>query len=100
QSPLPRKVALLDALILLHCVGDEMLAVARISGTDGLGYMRKLVDSRNRSVLAHGDDSATAGQCQPLHGRALVNLRAFSGLHGPGRNVAGWIDTLRFVDEV
>jgi hypothetical protein len=99
QSPLPRKVALLDALILLDCIGDEMLTAARITGTNGLGYMRRLVDGRNRSVLAHGDDSVTAEQCQQLQGRALVNIRAFWRLHQPGRNVEEWLDTLRFIDE-
>jgi CRISPR-associated protein (TIGR02710 family) len=98
-SSLPWKVALVDALILLHCVDDEMLAAAQINGLSGVGHMRRLVEGRNKSVLAHGDESVTSDQCRKLQARALLNLRAFWRLHLPRQDLDDLIATLRFVDE-
>jgi hypothetical protein len=96
---LPREVALIDALILLHCVGDELTRATQVTDARGLGHVRGLVDGRNNSVLAHGDDSVSADQCQRLQARALLHLRAFWRLHVPGEDVNERIETLRFVAE-
>jgi hypothetical protein len=96
---LPWKVALVDAMILLHVVADDMLPAARINGLAGVGHVRGLVDARNRSVLAHGVESVTRQQCDDLRARALCNLHAFWRLHQPDQNVDDRIETLRFVAE-
>jgi CRISPR-associated protein (TIGR02710 family) len=99
-SPLPRKVGLVEALILLHCVDDEMLLAAQIKGLSGVGHVRGLVDGRNNSVLAHGDESVTSDQCRKLRVRALLLLRAFWCLHEAVQDLDERIETLRFIDEV
>jgi CRISPR-associated protein (Cas_Cas02710). len=99
QAALPWQVALVDALVLLHVLNDELLRLAKINGLGGIGHVRGLVKGRNRSVLAHGDESVTVGQCRDLRARALLNLRAFWALHHAGEDVEERIETLRFVDE-
>jgi CRISPR-associated protein (TIGR02710 family) len=100
QVALPWKVALVEAVILLHVTGDRMLPVATINGLGGIGHLRKLVDSRNKSVLAHGAQSVTKKQCDELRTRALLNLRAYWRLHESNQDVSDRIETLRFVAEV
>lgn len=99
SAELPWKVTLVEALILLHVVDDAMLPAATINGLSGIGQVRDLVDRRNKSVLAHGAESVTKGQCDKLRARALQNLRAFWRLHQPEQNVNERIETLRFVAE-
>ena len=99
SAELPWKVTLVEALILLHVVDDAMLPAATINGLSGIGQVRDLVDRRNKSVLAHGAESVTKGQCDKLRARALQNLRAFWRLHQPEQNVDERIETLRFVAE-
>lgn len=99
RTALPWQVALLDALVLLHIVNDELLRLAKVNGLGGIGHIRGLVKGRNRSVLAHGDESVTVDQCRSLRTRALLNLRAFWQLHHTGEDVEERIETLRFVDE-
>ncbi|MGW4794230.1 hypothetical protein ACWEPC_17695 [Nonomuraea sp. NPDC004297] len=98
--PLPRDVALVDAVLLLHVLEDELLPAAQIIDFNGIGYIRTLVEGRNDSVLAHGEKSVDTKQCEDLHARALVNLRAFWRLHHTEENVDERIDILRFVTEV
>lgn len=98
-AALPWRVALVEAMILLHVVDDELLPAATINDLGGVGHVRQLVDGRNRSVLAHGVESVTEQQCKELRARALCNLRAFWRLYQPGQDVDDRIETLRFVAE-
>jgi CRISPR-associated protein (Cas_Cas02710) len=99
RAALPWQVALIDALVLLHILDDDLLPLAKINGLPGIGHVRGLVRGRNRSILAHGDESVTVDQCQTLRARALLNLRAFWQLHHGDEDVDERIGTLRFVDE-
>lgn len=99
QETLPWRVGLLDATLLLHVIGDEMLSAADIRDLRGVNHVQQLVATRNRSVLAHGVELVTRDQCDVLRGRALRNLRAFWTLHHPEENVDERIGTLRFVAE-
>ncbi|MFI6290902.1 hypothetical protein ACIBEJ_04915 [Nonomuraea sp. NPDC050790] len=98
-AALPWKVALVDAMILLQIFDDRMLAAASVKGLGGVGHVRGLVEGRNRSVLAHGEESVTEQQCKHLKDRAMLNLRAFWRLHEPGKDIDNQIATLRFVAE-
>jgi hypothetical protein len=100
RDGLPWTVGLLDAMLLLHVVEDKLLPAAGIKDLRGVNHMQKLVNTRNRSVLAHGVELVTQEQCDELRGRALQNLRAFWKLHHGGENVDNRIDTLRFITEV
>ena len=99
REALPWTVGLLDAMVLLHVVGDKLLPAADVRGLRGVNHVQQLVNTRNRSVLAHGVELVSREQCQALRGRALQNLRAFWKLHHAGENVDKRIDTLRFVTE-
>ncbi|GIG10779.1 hypothetical protein [Catellatospora coxensis] len=96
---LPFKVALIDAMILLSIHQDELLSGAHLDGPKAVGSLRNLVDARNRSVLAHGEESVTLAQCQDLRSRAQAILRSFWRLHRPEEEVDKVISTLRFVVE-
>lgn len=97
RENLPWQVGLVDALVLLHIVGDELLPAADIKGLRGVNHVQQLVLTRNRSVLAHGVELVTSDQCDALCARALRNLRAFWKLHRGDENVERRIDALRFV---
>ncbi|MFF0319031.1 hypothetical protein ACFYPH_30880 [Micromonospora sp. NPDC005252] len=97
---LPRKVALMDAMILLHLVDDTMLIALKWNKLAAVQSMRGVVDTRNRSVLAHGIDSVSHEQSAGLRGRALALLRAFWSERSPDQNISHLIDALRFVREV
>jgi CRISPR-associated protein (TIGR02710 family) len=99
REALPWRVGLLDAVLLLHVIGDNLLPAADIRDLRGVNHVQQLVASRNRSVLAHGVELVTQEQCDVLRGRALRNLRAFWKLHHPDENVDERIGTLRFVAE-
>jgi CRISPR-associated protein (TIGR02710 family) len=99
REALPWTVGLLDAMLLLHVVGDKLLPAADIKDLRGVNHVQKLVKARNRSVLAHGVELVTPEQCDDLRSRALQNLRAFWKLHHFDENVDTRIDTLRFVTE-
>jgi CRISPR-associated protein (TIGR02710 family) len=99
RKALPWSVGLLDAMLLLHIVGDRLLPAADINDLRGVSHVQKLVTTRNRSVLAHGVESVTQEQCDELRARALRNLRAFWRLHHGNENVDDRIATLRFVTE-
>lgn len=100
REALPWDVGLLDAMLLLHIIGDRLLPTADIKDLRGVNHVQNLVNTRNRSVLAHGVELVTQEQCDALRGRALQNLRAFWKLHHGGENVVSRIDTLRFVTGV
>jgi CRISPR-associated protein (TIGR02710 family) len=100
RDGLPWQVGLVDAMLLLHVIGDQLLPAADIRDLRGVGHMQQLVATRNRSVLAHGVELVTQKQCGALRGRALQNLRAFWKLHHSDENVDERISTLRFVAEV
>jgi hypothetical protein len=96
---LPWRVQFIEAVILLHLLGDEMLPVAGIKGLSGTRHLRRLADIRNQSVLAHGETAVGAGDCGKLRQQALVHLRAFWRLHEVDHDVDQRIETLRFISE-
>lgn len=96
---LPWRMQLVEAAIMLHLLGDEMLPSAGIRSLSGVGHLRKLADIRNHSVLAHGETAVGAKDCDKLQKQALVHLRAFWRLHEADQNVEQRIGTLRFISE-
>jgi CRISPR-associated protein (TIGR02710 family) len=97
---LPRKIALMDAMILLNLLNDSMLSSLKWNKITAVQSLRGVVDTRNRSVLAHGTESVSYSQTMELRGRALALLRAFWTEHSPGQNIGHRVEALRFVGEV
>ncbi|MEW2386022.1 hypothetical protein AB0873_28570 [Micromonospora sp. NPDC047707] len=97
---LPRKVALMDAMILLYLMDDTTLSALKWNKLAAVQSMRGVVDARNRSVLAHGTESVSHAQSTDLRGRALALLRAFWSEHSPGQNIGQHIEALQFIREV
>ncbi|WP_199517284.1 hypothetical protein [Nucisporomicrobium flavum] len=97
---LPRKIALMDAMLLLYLKDDAVLK--RISWTtpSAISNMRGVVDTRNRSVLAHGTASVSMDQSAQLSGRARALMHHFWQVHEPKQNITERIETLRFVSEI
>lgn len=96
---LPWRVQLIEAVILLHLLGDEMLPSIGIKGRGGIGHLRRLAEIRNQSVLAHGETPVGARECGELRQQALAHLRAFWRLREVDRDVDQRIETLRFITE-
>lgn len=96
---LPWRMHFIETVIMLHLLGDEMLAAAGTRDIDGIQKLRTLAEVRNQSVLAHGDNVVGADDCEKLQGRAFAHLRAFWRLHEAGDNLDRRIKTLKFVSE-
>jgi Csm6 HEPN domain len=96
---LPWRMQLMEAAIILFVLEDAMLPAIGIRGLGGLRHLRALADSRNQSVLAHGDTAVSKGNCEKLKQQALVHLRGFWGLHEPDQDVDQRIEIVRFITE-
>lgn len=89
----------MEAAIVLFVLEDAMLPAIGIRGLGGLRHLRALADSRNQSVLAHGDTAVSKGNCEKLKQQALVHLRGFWGLREPDQDVDQRIEIVRFITE-
>ena len=98
-TSLPRRIGLLDAMILLCLTGDAVLSEVKWSKPSAIRSMRGIVETRNRSVLAHGTGTVSADQSKDLSNRARTLLRAFWRDHAPGQDVSEYIEALRFIGE-
>jgi len=93
---LPHSVGLMDAAFLLNALGDELTERAQLKGSKALSYLNRLASTRNRSVLAHGEQAVTRADCESLGRKARLVLRAY--WHDrPGPPVDDLIGELRFV---
>ncbi len=97
---LPGKIALMDAMLLLCLKNDAVLTRIGWTTPSAISSMRGVVDTRNRSVLAHGTASVSMDQIVQLSGRARALMRFFWQVHAPDQNVTERIETLRFVSEI
>jgi hypothetical protein len=97
---LPRKIALMDAMIILVVCRDPLLSKLGWEQARAVMSMRGVVESRNRSILAHGTESVTRKDCEDLRGRATAVLRHFWALHDPKANFDEHVSLLRFASQV
>ncbi|WP_326551930.1 TIGR02710 family CRISPR-associated CARF protein [Micromonospora sp. NBC_01813] len=97
---LPRKIALMDAMLLLCLKDDAVLKRIGWTTPSSISSMRGVVDTRNRSVLAHGTASVSMEQSVQLSGRAGALMRCFWQVYEPNQNITERIETLRFVSEL
>lgn len=99
-AELPQKLGFLDAAIILHKLDDEMLRRIKLKDVRGLSHLSKLTESRNQSLLAHGQQRVTAEQCTSLEGEVFNILRALWDLHGTGEDLDKVCEGLRFLRDV
>jgi hypothetical protein len=92
---LPRSVGFMDAAYLLNVLGDDL--AGQIEGTKGLKHLNQLASTRNRSVLAHGEQAVTLADCKRLGYRAREVLRAYWSYRAEGPPIDDLIDELRFI---
>lgn len=74
---LPPHVGLMDAAYLLNALDDDLVAAGHIKGTKALSHLNRLAATRNRSVLAHGEQAVTKAGCEELGNKARLLLRAY-----------------------
>lgn len=100
-SGLPLKPAFLDAAMLLHVLGDQMLDQVGMGKPKSLGHLKDLATTRNESLLAHGYTRVDSDECNTLESQALGILRVLWRLHGPGEDDLDTVcDCLGFIDDV
>lgn len=97
--PLPWRMQMIEAAIMLFILKDPMLPDVGLKGRAGVGHLRKLADIRNQSVLAHGETVVSRGDCQKLKQQALLHLRGFWKQHESNQDVDQRIEILRFITE-
>ena len=84
---LPRYVGLMDAAYLLNALGDELVKHAQLTGSKALSHLNRLASTRNRSVLAHGEQAVTPADCGALGHKARLLLRAYWNDRREGRRI-------------
>ncbi|GIF96574.1 hypothetical protein [Catellatospora citrea] len=99
-ASLPRKIALMDAMIILVVCRDPLLSKLGWKSAREVRSMRGVVESRNRSILAHGTESVTKKDCENLRSRATAVMRTYWALHDESVNFDERVSTLRFASEV
>ena len=94
---LPPYVGLMDAAYLLNALGDELVKRAQLTGSKALSHLNRLASTRNRSVLAHGEQTVTPADCDALGHKARLLLRAYWTGRLGGPPVDDLVGELRFV---
>lgn len=94
---LPPYVGLMDAAYLLNALGDDLTAQCHIKGAKALSHLNKLAATRNRSVLAHGEQAVKKADCEELGRKARLVLRAYWDDREGGPSVDDIVGSLRFV---
>ena len=97
---LPFRIGMVESALLLKVLQDPLLPLFGLDKVKALKYLRSLSESRNRSVLAHGDTTVSSDFSERLGGFALQALRAYWGLVHADQGVDDRIDQLRFVDGI
>lgn len=93
----PYKLGLMASVVLLAALDDPLIARVRLGEVKGLQNLRRLSDTRNRSVLAHGHETIQPAQLQQLRHLAGEFVAAIDALH-PGEFAgAGSVEGLRFI---
>jgi len=94
---LPQRVGYYGALSLLHGLDHPLMERAYVADAKALGYLRRLGDTRNRSVLAHGTRPVDPADARDLGQQAEHFLFAWWGLQHPDDDPRALVEHLAFV---
>jgi len=97
---MPNRVGLMDAALLLHALDDPFLAAVGLAGENDLSALMGQVESRNRSVLAHGSQSVDTQASERFEGYVLDRLLGFWTLQPDRPKLGKYLDALRFVEHI
>lgn len=97
NSSLPRSVGLMDAAYLLNVLGDDLAARGHVKGAKALSYLNRLASTRNRSVLAHGEQAVTPADCEEIGHKARLLLRAYWSDRAGIQPIDELVEDLRFI---
>ena len=93
----PYKLGLMASVVLLAALSDPLITRVKLGEVKGLQNLRRLSDTRNRSVLAHGHETIQPAQLHQLRHLAGEFVTAIDALH-PGEFAgADSVDRLRFI---
>lgn len=95
--PLPSMLNLSPSAALLLALDDPLSHAAGLGTADELRGLRDLAKARNRSVLAHGEESVSAKLSSELNAKALEVLGAYWELCRPGEDLAARRAELTFL---
>jgi hypothetical protein len=87
QRQLPSMLNLFSSAALLLALDDPLSRTAALGNAQELRELRDLAKARNRSVLAHGEESVSAQVSSALNAKALRVLEAYWRLCRPGEDV-------------
>ena len=76
RRSLPSMLRPFSTAVLLWAIDDPLVRAAGLSDADDLRGLRNLAKARNRSMLAHGEESVSAKMSAELNDKALQVLRA------------------------
>jgi hypothetical protein len=87
RRSLPPVLTLFAAAVLLKALDDPLAVGAGLDDADGLRVLQDLVAARNRSVLAHGEESVSVALSEELNNKAVEVLTTYWHLQYPDEDL-------------
>lgn len=97
RRSLPSLMGLFSAAVLLLILGDPLVTGAALDSVEALRTLRDLARTRNKSVLAHGEESVSVEVSQQLNTKAVKILQAYWELRYPDEDLNSRRTDLTFV---
>jgi hypothetical protein len=87
RRSLPPVLTLFAAAVLLKALDDPLAVGAGLDDPDSLRVLQGLVAARNRSVLAHGEESVSIALSEELNNKAVEVLTTYWHLRYPDEDL-------------
>jgi hypothetical protein len=96
-TTLPPVIGLISAAILLTAQDDPLVSKGGLAGKKALSHLNEIVRARNKSVLAHGDETVGLDKSTVLEAKARSILRAYWKVQRVDGDIDVLCQRLRFV---
>jgi CRISPR-associated protein (TIGR02710 family) len=97
RRSLPSSLGVFSAAVLLHVLGDPLAELSGLNSPGSLHDLQELARARNKSVLAHGEESVTTELSRQLNVKAVEVLHAYWRIHHPGEDLGARRSELGFI---
>jgi CRISPR-associated protein (TIGR02710 family) len=88
RRSLPSFVGVFSAAVILHVLGDPLAELSGLNSPESLRGLQELARARNKSVLAHGEESVTRELSRQLNAKAVEVLYAYWRIHHSGEDLS------------
>ncbi|MBO3735478.1 hypothetical protein [Glycomyces niveus] len=98
--PLPGRIGMMDAALLLHALDDPVMPAIGLGDERSIASLMRQAEIRNRSVLAHGSQNVDPETSLQFEGYVWDRLLGYWSRHSDLPKLGAYIASLRFVDRI